>query len=387
MHTFIATVEGQANATKGDTLILLDDSNSYWWLVRIVKDNTIGYLPAEHIETPSERLARLNKYRNVELVNTVATEPLLSALKLKRKHTFGKRSHGRTVQWSPHKQFFEPPEDYSQFFTDSESSEDEEEVEDEDEITNQDPEIQEEIIHQADAHPEMAASTAPPLSHPPTAPTVKVVKAKAAMDGPRASALFRDPDLETVKLSITPSVAQYEMVDATISKANEQDDNSVGATELSPATAGQRKGSLLGNLFKKRGKRSVSDNLNLARSQSDASEEGIAEIKRSVSATVASNSVPMDVRDTFPAPPEPKKEIPFSETALAAYLDDDSALHDLLLIIKTAFKLSPEEEQRETLLKVQQREAQELGWNKLSSRLNHLSRTLDTALLMYIDPQ
>ncbi|CAD0046947.1 unnamed protein product, partial [Aureobasidium pullulans] len=67
LHTFVATVEGQANAGKGDTMVLLDDSNSYWWLVRIVKDNSIGYLPAEHIETPTERLARLNKHRNVDV--------------------------------------------------------------------------------------------------------------------------------------------------------------------------------------------------------------------------------------------------------------------------------------------------------------------------------
>lgn len=44
LHTFVATVEGQANATKGDTMVLLDDSNSYWWLVRVVKDSTIGKL-------------------------------------------------------------------------------------------------------------------------------------------------------------------------------------------------------------------------------------------------------------------------------------------------------------------------------------------------------
>jgi hypothetical protein len=42
LHTFVATVEGQANATKGDTMVLLDDSNSYWWLVRVVKDGSIG---------------------------------------------------------------------------------------------------------------------------------------------------------------------------------------------------------------------------------------------------------------------------------------------------------------------------------------------------------
>lgn len=50
-------------------MVLLDDSNSYWWLVRVVKDGSIGYLPAEHIETPTERLARLNKHRNVDVCN------------------------------------------------------------------------------------------------------------------------------------------------------------------------------------------------------------------------------------------------------------------------------------------------------------------------------
>ena len=44
LHGFPATVEGQANASKGDTMVLLDDRNSYWWLVRIVKDSTIGSL-------------------------------------------------------------------------------------------------------------------------------------------------------------------------------------------------------------------------------------------------------------------------------------------------------------------------------------------------------
>lgn len=47
LHTFVATVEGQANATKGDTMVLLDDSNSYWWLVRVVKDSSIGQTTCE----------------------------------------------------------------------------------------------------------------------------------------------------------------------------------------------------------------------------------------------------------------------------------------------------------------------------------------------------
>lgn len=92
LHTFIATVEGQANATKGDTMVLLDDSNSYWWLVRVVKDSSIGYLPAEHIETPTERLARLNKHRNIDLAATMLGDqaektknPLKSAMRRRKK--------------------------------------------------------------------------------------------------------------------------------------------------------------------------------------------------------------------------------------------------------------------------------------------------------------
>ncbi|RUS15419.1 hypothetical protein BC937DRAFT_92482 [Endogone sp. FLAS-F59071] len=69
LHTFVATVEGQASVVKGDALTLLDDSNSYWWLVKVLKTTEVGYIPAENIETPYERLARLNKHRNVELTS------------------------------------------------------------------------------------------------------------------------------------------------------------------------------------------------------------------------------------------------------------------------------------------------------------------------------
>ncbi|KAJ3073819.1 Talin-1 [Podochytrium sp. JEL0797] len=71
LHTFVANVEGQVCVLKGDSLKLLDDSNYYWWLVKCVKTEEIGYIPAENIETPSERLARLNKFKNVQ--ETLAT--------------------------------------------------------------------------------------------------------------------------------------------------------------------------------------------------------------------------------------------------------------------------------------------------------------------------
>ncbi|KAK5254611.1 protein phosphatase regulator [Exophiala xenobiotica] len=111
LHTFVATVEGQANATKGDTMVLLDDSNSYWWLVRVVKDGSIGYLPAEHIETPTERLARLNKHRNVDLSASMLgdnTEKSKNPLKKAMR-----RRNAKTVQFSA-PTYYEPSEyDYS----------------------------------------------------------------------------------------------------------------------------------------------------------------------------------------------------------------------------------------------------------------------------------
>jgi len=67
LRTFVATVEGQASVVKGDHLVLMDDSNSYWWLVRVLKTREVGYIPADNIETPFKRLARLNKHRNIDV--------------------------------------------------------------------------------------------------------------------------------------------------------------------------------------------------------------------------------------------------------------------------------------------------------------------------------
>ncbi|KAG2181481.1 hypothetical protein INT44_008294 [Umbelopsis vinacea] len=73
LHTFVATVEGQASVVKGDALTLLDDSNSYWWLIKVLKTSEVGYIPAENIETPYERLARLNSHINVEVNDLCST--------------------------------------------------------------------------------------------------------------------------------------------------------------------------------------------------------------------------------------------------------------------------------------------------------------------------
>ncbi|KAI9288322.1 hypothetical protein BC943DRAFT_349746 [Umbelopsis sp. AD052] len=81
LHTFVATVEGQASVVKGDALTLLDDSNSYWWLIKVLKTSEVGYIPAENIETPYERLARLNSHINVELTSQEKSEEMADSAK------------------------------------------------------------------------------------------------------------------------------------------------------------------------------------------------------------------------------------------------------------------------------------------------------------------
>ncbi|KAF8164737.1 hypothetical protein B0H34DRAFT_855276 [Crassisporium funariophilum] len=84
LHSFAATVEGQANVVKGDSLYLMDDTNSYWWLVRVLKTQEVGYIPAENIETPFERLARLNKHRNIDLASATQEEQNASEDRLRQ---------------------------------------------------------------------------------------------------------------------------------------------------------------------------------------------------------------------------------------------------------------------------------------------------------------
>ena len=50
LQAFAAVMEGQATVEAGEVLQLLDDTNSYWWYVRVLRTGQMGYLPAENIE-------------------------------------------------------------------------------------------------------------------------------------------------------------------------------------------------------------------------------------------------------------------------------------------------------------------------------------------------
>ncbi|KAG0667990.1 hypothetical protein C6P45_005174 [Maudiozyma exigua] len=62
---------------QDESCLLLNDQDSYWWLVKRVRDNRIGFAPAEILETFPERLARLNCWKN---------ENLSSSSRLDEKH-------------------------------------------------------------------------------------------------------------------------------------------------------------------------------------------------------------------------------------------------------------------------------------------------------------
>ncbi|ODO06944.1 hypothetical protein I350_04305 [Cryptococcus amylolentus CBS 6273] len=98
LHTFLATVEGQASVVKGDSLVLLDDANSYWWLVRVLKTEDVGYIPAENIETPYERLARLNKHRNIDLAAATKNEKQLGQVQSREKLKGAIAAKGRNAR-------------------------------------------------------------------------------------------------------------------------------------------------------------------------------------------------------------------------------------------------------------------------------------------------
>ncbi|KAJ2493470.1 protein phosphatase regulator [Coemansia sp. RSA 2050] len=64
---FPQMVDDQVTVHEGEKLTLLDDSNSYWWLVQNLRDNQMGYIPAENIETAFGKLARVNRRKNLKL--------------------------------------------------------------------------------------------------------------------------------------------------------------------------------------------------------------------------------------------------------------------------------------------------------------------------------
>ncbi|OJJ49815.1 hypothetical protein ASPZODRAFT_1033532 [Penicilliopsis zonata CBS 506.65] len=226
LHNFVATVEGQANAAKGDTMVLLDDSNSYWWLVRVVKDGSIGYLPAEHIETPTERLARLNKHRNIDLSATMLGDnPEKSKNPLKKAM---RRRNAKTVTFTSPTYIEASDVEYSSdeeleghdYFNDD----DDEVQEDQDAHESQDENIvveplrpkplrekqteELETIETQDSDSAGAERTSEEIFESPTEPTVSRSRNGTVRN---TDSFFKDDTVETKKISLTPNLLRDEV--------------------------------------------------------------------------------------------------------------------------------------------------------------------------------
>lgn len=63
----------------------------YRWLVRVLRTQEVGYIPAENIETPFERLARLNKHRNVDLASATDDDHIQVPSKIFSSHLVKQR--------------------------------------------------------------------------------------------------------------------------------------------------------------------------------------------------------------------------------------------------------------------------------------------------------
>ncbi|KAG0640314.1 hypothetical protein HOY80DRAFT_1009115 [Tuber brumale] len=268
LHTFTATVKGQANATKGEHMVLLDDSNSYWWLVRIVRDASIGYLPAEHIETPTERLARLNKHRNIDLASNMLSDnaheksknPLRKAIR---------RRNAKTVTFSPPTYVEASEYEYS---TDEEEGERDYYAEDE----GQDQERGSNDIERVDSGGKSGdersrsgsdSKNSSEISRDDGDVKVRKNPAPASLRHPD-SAVFSDDKTETKKLTLTPNLLRDDATTSvdhvrgrsSIERSSKRDD---GITSPQPGSKDPRKtkkgGSVLGNLFKKRNKKGRKD--------------------------------------------------------------------------------------------------------------------------------
>ncbi|KAH0563392.1 hypothetical protein GP486_002038 [Trichoglossum hirsutum] len=262
LHTFVATVEGQANATKGDTMVLLDDSNSYWWLVRVVKDSSIGYLPAEHIETPTERLARLNKHRNIDLSATMLGDnPEKSKNPLKKAI---RRRNAKTVQFAAPTYFDASDIDYS---TSEEEGEEDFPSNEEGEAVKKDThqEGRDEITEIEPLQVKDKKSESPEPSNPPQ--DVKELDKKPNIENPRTSdesldktndgvlkssriatmrntdSFFKDDNVETRKITLTPNLLRDDSSNSTVRSNDSKELKSRGSIDAEKITtpAGQSK--------------------------------------------------------------------------------------------------------------------------------------------------
>lgn len=74
LYAFRGPDPSHCQLVQDQSCMLLNDQDSYWWLVKRCSDGKIGFAPAEILETFPERLARLNCWKNENMSSQNITE-------------------------------------------------------------------------------------------------------------------------------------------------------------------------------------------------------------------------------------------------------------------------------------------------------------------------
>lgn len=74
LYAFNGPDPSHCQLRQDESCTLLNDQDSYWWLVKRSQDSKIGFAPAEILETFPERLARLNCWKNENMSSSLKTD-------------------------------------------------------------------------------------------------------------------------------------------------------------------------------------------------------------------------------------------------------------------------------------------------------------------------
>lgn len=235
----------------------------------------LGYLPAEHIETPTERLARLNKHRNIDLASNMLSDNAHERTKNPLKKAM-RRRNAKTVAFAAPTYVEASDYDYS---TDEEGENGY--------YTNDEDDGDQAHANETDTHTEGAGKPAVSLADKPKptlAPELKVssdetVKLRqnptpSSLRHPD-SAVFSDDKAETKKITLTPNLLRDDSIDGPTTsikgRGSLDKDKSVGRDNgvTSPEPRGKdgkrikKGGGVLGGLFKRRNKKGKTDEADL----------------------------------------------------------------------------------------------------------------------------
>lgn len=98
LYAFNGPDPSHCQLRQDESCTLLNDQDSYWWLVKRSQDSKIGFAPAEILETFPERLARLNCWKNENMSSSLDDSPRTSDAKSSDELVNGKDKESSTLE-------------------------------------------------------------------------------------------------------------------------------------------------------------------------------------------------------------------------------------------------------------------------------------------------